>query len=213
MLFRFSRFLFEVFIRVCFSPKFYGRENVPESPYIVVANHVSLLDPPLAGIACKKNDLDFMAKKELFDKPILGLWTRNVNCIRVDRDSSSIQSLKEVIARLKKGRNVGIFPEGTRSEDGSLQEAKRGVGFMIHKGMVPVIPIYIEGSNKALPKGGGIKFGTRINVIVGKPIQYKDFELPDGSTKDKYEYITNIVMDKIKELKERLPEVIQKSTL
>ena len=209
MLFRLSRFLFEVFIRVCFSPKFYGRENVPESPYVVVANHISLLDPPLAGIACKKNDLDFMAKKELFDKPILGTWTRNVNCIRVDRDSNSIQSLKEVIARLKKGRSVGIFPEGTRSEDGDFKEAKRGVGFMIFKGQVPVIPVYIEGSNNALPKKGRMKFGAKINVIVGKPIQYKDFELPEGSTKDKYEFITNMVMDKIKELKEKLPEVIQ----
>ena len=209
MLFRLSRFLFEMFIRICFSPKFYGRDNVPDSPYIVVANHVSLLDPPLAGIACKKNDLDFMAKKELFDKPILGTWTRNVNCIRVDRDSNSIQSLKEVISRLKKGRSVGIFPEGTRSEDGDIKEAKRGVGFMIHKGKVPVIPVYIEGSNEALPKKGGLKFGARINVIVGKPIQYNELDLPDGSKKDKYEFITNTVMDKIKELKDQLPQVIQ----
>ncbi len=203
MLYFLSRSVFEIFIRICFKLHIFGRENFPEAPYIIVSNHASLLDPPLVGISCKKTDsVDFMAKKELFTGSILGRWTRSVGCIFVDRNAGGIGAMKEAIRRLGKGHVVGIFPEGTRSEDGSLQEGKRGVGFLIAKAKVPVVPVYIHGSGEAFPKGKGIKMGSVINVFVGDAIPPDEFIDVLGSGKETYEAITNMVMDRIARLKD-----------
>ncbi|MFH1836565.1 MAG: lysophospholipid acyltransferase family protein [Candidatus Omnitrophota bacterium] len=202
MMYHISRFLFEVFFRVLLKVTFVGRENIPDAPYIAVANHASLADPPFVGSACKKDAVSFMAKKELFDAPILGAWTRSVNCIPVNRGSASATSLKEAIKRIGEGKVVAVFPEGTRSEDGNLQEAKRGIGFIIAKAKVPVVPIYIEGSNIAFPKGRKIKIGTPVKVIVGKPVMPEEFsEKDEHSGKQNYEKITNMVMERIAGLK------------
>lgn len=142
-----------------------------------------------------------MAKKELFDAPLIGLWTRSVGCIEVDRASNSIKSLKESIKKLKEGRIVGIFPEGTRSEDGSLQEAKRGIGFLIAKAGVPVLPVYIEGSGKAFPKGGKTQFGSEIRMYIGSPIQMSEFPGSKEKGKQEYETYSTYVMERIAEIK------------
>lgn len=199
-----SRFLFEIFFKLLLKINFSGRENIPEPPYIIVANHASLADPPFVGSACKKHAVDFMAKDELFDIPIIGAWARSVRCIRVNRGSASADSLKEAIRRIGKGRVVAVFPEGSRSEDGTLQEAKRGVGFIIAKSKVPVLPIYIEGSNIAFPKGRSLKIGSRVNVIIGPAIMPDEFfEGNDRPNKKDYEKITNIIMERIADLKSK----------
>ena len=199
-----SRTIFEIFIRILFKLHVSGRENIPNAPYIVVSNHASLLDPPLVGIACKKKNkiVDFIAKEELFEGALLGCWTRAVNCIFVDRKGMGVGAMKEAVRRLKAGRVVGIFPEGTRSENGSLQEGKRGVGFLIAKARVPVVPIYIEGSGEAFPKGKKVKKGSIIDVYIGKAIQPNDFTDALGSGKQTYELITNMVMERIAQQKE-----------
>ncbi|MEA3489492.1 MAG: (d)CMP kinase [Candidatus Omnitrophota bacterium] len=197
-----SRGTFEVLIRILFNIRVFGRENIPEPPFILASNHSSILDPPLVGLACKKYNVDFMAKQELFDTPVVGAWTRRVRCIEVRRGQNSSRSLKEAIKRLKKGHVVGIFPEGTRSVDGELQDAKRGTGFLIDKANVPVVPVYIEGSVKAFPKGQGIRMGTRINVFIGAPVFPRDFLLETDSGKRDYDAVSNLVMERISRLSE-----------
>ncbi len=200
MWYRLSRFTFKVLLYTFFRIRFFGRENIPEKPYIVAANHASLIDPPLVGVACEKDDVDFMAKEELFNAPIIGLWTRLVGCIKVRRGANSVKSLKEALRRVNAGRVVSVFPEGTRSNDGSLQEAKRGVGFLIVRAKVPVVPIYIQNSALAMPKGKGIKPGVAINVFVGKPILPDAFIAGEDSSKRDYEKVSNVVMERIAEL-------------
>lgn len=199
----FSRTLLSWFINICYKLKVTGRERIPDPPFIVTSNHSSLLDPPLAGIACGKYEVDFMAKKELFDPPVLGRWTRAVNCIEVNRGKNSVRSLKEAVKRLKAGRVVGIFPEGTRSTDGELQEAKRGIGFLVAMAKVPVVPVYVEGSANAMPKGKGVNFGAPIRVTVGDPIMPKEF-LPEEGEKPEYEKIANMIMDRIAAIKDEV---------
>ncbi|RKY43249.1 MAG: 1-acyl-sn-glycerol-3-phosphate acyltransferase [Candidatus Makaraimicrobium thalassicum] len=200
MPYRISRFILEVFLRFFFKVRIFGRENIPDPPYIVVPNHTSLLDPPLVGMACKKDSIDFMAKEELFDKRVVGAWTRSVRCIPVSRRANSTGSLKEALKRVSRGRSICIFPEGTRSVDGRLQAAKRGVGFLIERAGVPVVPVYIEGSTEALPKGGRLKPGTRIDVFVGKPVLPGSLIFETASGKRDYESITNAVMGHIKDI-------------
>ncbi|MCK5451272.1 MAG: 1-acyl-sn-glycerol-3-phosphate acyltransferase [Candidatus Omnitrophica bacterium] len=201
MAYRISRFLLEVFARVLFKVRFFGRENLPNAPYVVVSNHASLLDPPLVGAACKKDNINFMAKNELFTAPILGVWTRSVGCIPVKRGANSVQSLKEAIKRINSGYAVAIFPEGTRSEDGNLQKAKRGIGFLVSKAKVRVVPIYIEGSAKAMPRVGPMKYGMPVNVFIGKTIQPEEFIIKTDEGKDDYSAIANLVMSRIAGLK------------
>ncbi|MFH1798560.1 MAG: lysophospholipid acyltransferase family protein [Candidatus Omnitrophota bacterium] len=200
MFYRISRFIFKVFLYIFFKIRFFGKENIPDRPYIVAANHASLIDPPLVGVACEKDDVDFMAKEELFNAPILGLWTRSVGCIKVRRGANSVKSLKEALRRVNNGRVVSVFPEGTRSSDGSLQSAKRGIGFLIARANVPVVPIYIQNSAQAMPKSGGIKPGVTINIFIGKPILPDDFKSSEDSSKRDYEKVSNIVMEHISAL-------------
>lgn len=202
MLYRISRAIFEFFINVLFRVRIFGRENLPGAPYIVVPNHASLLDPPLVGVACKKDNISFMAKKELFDTPLVGAWTRAVDCICVRRGATSVRSLKDALKRVSAGEVVCVFPEGARSPDGSLQEAKRGVGFLIAKAGVPVVPIYIDGSLDAWPKGRRFRPGARINVFVGRPIPPDELVPGEGAGKKDYEAIANKVMDAISRLRE-----------
>jgi 1-acyl-sn-glycerol-3-phosphate acyltransferase len=199
--YRISCSLFELFFRTILKVKFIGRENIPEPPYIIVANHASLADPPLVGAACKKHPVDFMAKSELFNIPVVGIWTRAVGCIPVKRGHGASGSLKEALKRVKEKRVVAVFPEGTRSEDGSLQEAKRGTGFLIAKAKVPVLPIYIDGSAKAFPKGGPIRMGSRVNVIIGKPIQPSELSDPSDPARVDFAGVAGMIMDRIAALK------------
>ena len=201
MMYKFSRFLLQLFVHILFKIQYFGRDNIPEPPYIIAPNHVSIIDPPLVGVALKKHPIDFMAKSELFDMPVLGAWTRSVNCIYVNREGSGADSLREALKRLKKGRVICIFPEGTRSSDGSLQDAKRGVGFLIAKAEVPVVPVYISGSGDAWRKGEGIKIGAKIKVFIGKPILPEDLSQADDFGRKNYESIVNIVMERISRLK------------
>ncbi len=196
-----SKLILAYTLRIFWRVRIFGKENVPDQPYIVTSNHASYIDPPLIGMACDKDTIDFMAKKELFDKPLLGAWCRLVGCVEVSRGSSSVRSLREALERIKRKRSVAIFPEGTRSEDGSLQEAKRGIGFLVARAGVPVLPIYIDGTAEAMAKGKNVRLGARINVYVGKPVTPEEF-LSCGIGGKDYDSFANVVMDRIVATKE-----------
>ncbi|MFH1846078.1 MAG: lysophospholipid acyltransferase family protein [Candidatus Omnitrophota bacterium] len=204
MMYRLSRFILEMFIRMFFRIKVFGRENIPEAPYIIVPNHASLLDPPLVGIACNKHNIAFLAKEELFTTPIIGIWSRSVGCLCAKRGANSIKSLRDALKKTQEGGVVCIFPEGTRSSDGDLQQAKRGVGFLIARAKVPLVPVYVDGTAKAMPKTGGFKRGSLLRVFVGKPLYPAQFLLSEDIGKKNYQHVTEIVMKSIAELKDEV---------
>jgi 1-acyl-sn-glycerol-3-phosphate acyltransferase len=203
MLFYISRAIFTIIIKLLMKVRVYGEENFPEPPFIITSNHTSLMDPPIVGLACRKYPVNFMAKQELFDAPVIGEWTKRVKCIPVDRGKNSIRGIKEAIRRIKRGSVIGVFPEGTRSVNGDLQEAKTGTGFLIIKANVPVVPVYVYGSSEAFPKGKGLKVGTRVGAIVGEPMMPKEFSSMRDKGKEGYEAVSNMVMERIAELKSR----------
>lgn len=201
MLYYVSKMLLYFFVKICFNLRMSGFEKFPDTtPFLIVSNHASLVDPPLVGALCKKHPVSFMAKTELFNK-FLGWWSRGVGCIEVKRGENAVTSLKEALRRLKQGKVVAIFPEGTRSEDGSLQEAKRGIGFLVDKAAVPVVPVFIEGTSKAFPKGGGINFGQEVTVVAGDPIMPQELKAAAGSGKKDYNAVSSLVMEHIASLK------------
>ncbi|KJJ83436.1 1-acyl-sn-glycerol-3-phosphate acyltransferase [Candidatus Omnitrophus magneticus] len=187
-------------LNIVFDIKIHGVSNLPGAPYIAAANHTSYWDPPLIGYACSKDSLDFMAKKELFDKPVLGIWMRAVNCIEVDRGASALKSMREAIRRVKNNRSIAIFPEGTRAKDGNFLEAKNGIGFIISKAAVPVVPIYIESARKNKDKRRtGFLGRKQINVYIGQAIQPDELAVKS----DNYSALAGLVMEYIMTIKNK----------
>jgi len=199
-MYQFSRIILGFIVRILFRVRIYGRKNLIKPPYIIASNHASYLDPPILGLIGGMHPVSFMAKKELFDMPVIGAWFRMVRCIAVKRGENSIKSLKDALEVLKEKRAIALFPEGTRSEDGALQEAKRGVGFLISKSRVPVVPVYIEGTQQALPKKGKIKWGATVKAYVGRPILPEDF-ISEGINSREYARFSSSVMDNIAKIK------------
>ncbi len=192
-------FLSVLFLRF----KSYGSEHVPqEGGCILTPNHTSFLDPPMVGIGLRHRVVHFMARDNLFDVPVLGWWYRKIGTIAIDRTKGDLAALRTALNGLKKGDVVCLFPEGTRSLDGELQEAKGGVGFLIAKASVPVVPVYIDGTYRAWPKGQRLIRPSKVRVFYGAPIQPEQF-ITDHPGKPDYDMIVGQVMTEIAKLKEQ----------
>jgi len=178
---------------------------IESGPLILAANHQSYFDPPLAGIASRRA-IYFLARKTLLTVPILKKLLPHFLVIPVDRDGTDRTALKHIIARLHEGNGVLLFPEGTRSRDGSLQAARSGIGLIIAKTQAPVLPMRIFGAHEAFPKNAKKIHLHPITVVLGKPIYFTESELTSshGNHRDLYQHLTNRVMDAIAQLK--LPE-------
>ena len=190
-----GRFVCFVFLKFNLSYKVFGRENIPtKGPFIIASNHVSYLDPPLVGVGCPRQ-LNFMARETLFHNRIFGWMLRNIGVIPLRRHGPDISSVKEALWRLKRGEGLGLFPEGTRSVDGSLRRAFEGVGFLARKSGAATIPAYVQGTEKALPKGEKKVRRVPVAVFYGKPVTF-----PEGRTISDRER-TELIMAAITQLR------------
>ena len=179
----------------------HGGENVPTTGGCIVAsNHVSFLDPPALGCGVRNRVVRFMARDTLFQPPWFGNVLHRVGVIPISREKGDVGALRKAIQCLKEGSCIGLFPEGTRSPDGTLQPAKGGIGFLIAKAGVPVVPTYIDGNFRAYPRGAKWIKPTRCTVYYGTPIQPSELAA-FGTERDAYEKIGQLVMERIRELK------------
>jgi len=138
-----------------------GRENIPrEGGLLVVSNHISNLDPPNVGSGLPRR-IHFMAKEELFQVPVLRWIIKDLGAFPVKRGAGDRQSIRTSIQLLEDGHCMGIFPEGTRSKSGQLEEAHSGAAFFALKTQAQVIPTAVIGSYKLFRK---------IKVVYGKPL-------------------------------------------
>lgn len=180
-----------------------GKEKLAglEGGLLIVSNHVSFLDPPLVGIAFDEA-IHYFARKTLFDHPVANYLFTRCNAIPVNQDKPEISSLKRVIALLREGEKVVIFPEGERSWDGVMDmTAQPGVGLIITKAEVPILPVRLFGAEIALPRGGKKIIKHPVTLVVGDVIPPEQL-LGDltASTKDRYEGIARRVMEEIAKL-------------
>ncbi len=144
---------FRWFGRAFFNYRVLNREylDVPGGA-LIVCNHASFLDPPLAGVAFEEA-VHYMARKTLFDSPIGGAIIRSWQAIPVDQNRPDPGSLKSVIRWLKKGEKVLIFPEGQRTWDGQLLPGQPGVGFIVVKaGGATLFLMRLFGTHEAAPR-------------------------------------------------------------
>src|SRR5207237_6787751 len=164
-------------------------------PVILAMNHQSYFDPPLAGNASDRA-IYFLAKKSLLRAPVLGRILPTLNVIPVELEKTDRSALKAVIRILRDGHAVLVFPEGTRTPDGTLQPALPGVGLIIAKTRAPVVPMRIFGAFEAWPIGGKIRLGGRITIVVGEPIIFSETDL-EARGKNVYGELSQRVMEAI----------------
>jgi 1-acyl-sn-glycerol-3-phosphate acyltransferase len=149
-----------------------GTDRVPRSGRLILAsNHLSVLDPPLIGSVCPR-ELDYMAKAELFRVPGLAGLIRRLNAHPVDRAGSDSAALRLALRILGADRALLVFPEGTRGEEGRFQAARAGAGMLAALSEAPVVPVYVEGTGRALPRGAVLPRPTRVRVTFGAPIRF-----------------------------------------
>ena len=167
--------LTKVFCRVVcsvfFDLKTYGVKNVPMTGgVLLVSNHQSYLDPVLIGVNVFR-PISYLAKSELFENPVFGWFIRGLNAFPVRQGAGDVGAVKETILRLQEGGALNIFPEGARSEDGELQPIEKGASLVIRRAKVPVVPVVIQGSFRAWPKGRAIFRGAPIRLLYGPPME------------------------------------------
>ncbi len=167
------------------------RERLIEhGPALIACNHESFIDPPFISTAFR-NPIHFLARKTLFDSRWLGGLIRRLNALPVSQDRPDFTSLKRIIALLKSGERVLIFPEGERTPCGTLGEAQPGVGLVIAKSQAPVLPIRLFGAYEIFPRHAKRpKLRGKLTLVVGEPIDFSE-EIASGKGKELYQKLSD----------------------
>ena len=202
MLYAILRLLTAVLARLCFRIEAQGAEHVPPAgPALVVSNHVSLLDPPLMGVATPRT-LHFMAKAELFRIPLFGRLIRALNAHPVRRGASDPSALRDALRVLEGGNALLVFPEATRGTEDQLREGRPGAGMLAVLSGAPVVPAYVSGTGRAWPKGRAFPRPAKVRVHFGKPMRFERAERSDR--KQQYAAASRDMMAAIAALKEEV---------
>ncbi|MDD2484953.1 MAG: lysophospholipid acyltransferase family protein [bacterium] len=173
MLYRPGRAISWAFFKIFCRMEVVGADIPRSGGCLLVANHISHLDPPLVGAAIRRM-VYFMAKQELFEIPILGSIIAGTGAFPVKRGTADRGALKRAWTLLRDGNVVCIFPEGRRSPDGTLQSAEAGAALVAAQSNVPVVPLGLIGTADVLPPGGVVLHPHPVKVIVGEPLHLDD---------------------------------------
>ena len=156
----------------------HGVEHVRAGqPYVYMANHSSLIDTP-ALFAYLPYPFRIMAKRELFFVPFMGwhLWTAGHYPIDRRDARRTVRSLRRVVEGVREGKSLAVFPEGTRTRDGRLQEFKPGMFKIAIRAGVPIVPVTIRGTFTLLPSTTLAPRPGRVEVILAEPIATRDYD-------------------------------------
>ena len=182
--------------------------RVPRTgPLIIASNHASSADPVLIGAFLNQQlgrPLNWLGKRELLDFPLTGWLARQGGIHPVDREAADLEAFRSAMRVLDAGQILAVFPEGTRSRDGGLQQVREGVGMLALRSGAPVLPVAVVDSDLMWPRGHLLpRFGKRVTVRYGTPFSVVD-ELAARGTPAKgrqaTEAATRLVMARIAEL-------------
>ena len=197
------RFLLGFPARLLFRIRRKGRKNEPrreQGPYLVCANHQTLLDVVFIAASLKRQQPHFMAKAELFRVPVFGWLVRKLGAFPVSRGKGDVWAVKHSIELLKSGRSVGMFPQGTRCPERNPRDCqiKFGAGLIAAHAGATVLPVHIKMKNYKW------RFFRRVQVIIGEPIPFENFHYREGVAGE-YARITGMIYDEICRLGEETP--------
>jgi len=176
-----------------------GRENVPQGGCLIASNHVSFMDPTTVGWAVAR-EIYYLGRKSLFRPPFWSWFLPICNVLPIDRDGGQdISGVRRIIKMLKEGHAVLLFPEGTRSADGTIQAAVPGAGLIAMKAGVPVLPVRVFGTYESLSRHTGLLRFHPIRVVIGQP--YLPAIPADKKEKHPYGLVAQEMMDRIAALR------------
>jgi len=175
-----------------------GTERIPAGPCIFAANHTSSADAP-AVVGAIPRRIAILLKRSLFDWPIVGQAFHLAHFIPVDRFNreSAIESVERATKELQAGQSFLIYPEGTRSPDGRLQEFKKGTAVMAIKSGAPIVPVACSGAHRVMEK-------RKMTIRPGKIVV--EFLQPIDSTKYSIEQREDLVRELHDRVVAGLPE-------
>ena len=180
------RVVYGTYYRIACGMKITGRKNVPQDRFFIVAsNHVSAIDPFLVIDAIGRH-VAYMAKQELFEKPIARFFLHNLGAFAVNREKLGVSTIKTAIGIKKTNWVLGLFPQGTREINGNMDNVSRGFAGLAKTLKCDILPVGIVGAIKQERK----PFESHIKINIGEPIPYSE---------DTHEMI-NIWKQKITEL-------------
>ena len=142
--------------------------------WLMIFNHISNWDPPLIAAVSYPRQIEYMAKKELFQSSILKYLFYKLGAFPVDREAKDIRAVREAIRRLRQERIVGLAPEAHRSYDGRMLPWHPGVSYFIVKGITPVLPVAIKGLEGGVKIRELILAKRRVSIKVGEPVYPRD---------------------------------------
>ncbi len=203
--YRFCRFLYRLYFRVYHRGRVYHADRVPPTGAAILAgNHLSFLDPPFFGLGCDR-EAYFLARDTLFRNPLAGWLLRSWNCVPLKRDGGDLAGMRTVLRMLGENKAVVMFPEGTRSRDGQLQRARSGIGMIVARAAVPVVPMRIFGTRAAMPRGVWLPRPVAVTIVYGEPFRPAALDQVPGrrgeELKAAYQSIADEVMERITALK------------
>jgi 1-acyl-sn-glycerol-3-phosphate acyltransferase len=191
--YRFARGTCLVVCRALWRYRAVGAENVPRTGALIVAcNHISYLDPVALGVGLPRM-LTYLAKKQLFEIPLLGPIIRACGAYPLDRNAGGVAAIRVALRVLKDGRAIGIFPEGTRNLAGTAPE-KGGAAFLAAASGAPVVPAAVVGTKDA-------KRFAQIRVAYGEPMTIARNRKADADDLAKW---TAEIMRRIRALEESI---------
>ena len=194
------KFLLRLAFGTAYSLHYEGRENIPKGTAVIYAsNHRTNADPPLVGAGARGKH-SFMAKEELFRNKLFGWLIRSLGAFPVARGKGDTAVIDTAVECLKSGRNLMIFPEGTRSKTGKVGRGHSGAALIAARSGALMVPVGVCFGEK-------LKFRTRITVKYGEPIDPKDYvEISDEPNPRQLVKLKNKYMEEIKKLVEGEPE-------
>jgi len=171
ILYRIMWIPFAAAVRLLFRLKVHGKENIPEGPYILSAVHRSFIDTPVVG-TMRSQRLRFMGKESLWKSKPLGAFLTVMGGFPVERGSADRTALRAAEDVLRLGEPLVMFPEGTRQEGDRLnrEQVLDGPSFVAARVGVPIVPVGIGGSARALPVGTKIPRPRKVVAVIGNPI-------------------------------------------
>lgn len=178
------------FCKSYYKVEYIGLENIDRADgFIIAPNHITEIDPLLIAMASKRL-FYYIAKCELFKNPMLAKAMISLNAFPIRRGKGDMKAINYAVELVRRGEVLCIFPEGTRSPDGTPKEAKSGVGYIARYACADVVPtaIYMEDKDKK---------GSKVTVRFGEPIRYSDMGFTDGGKTSENKRVAKRVMDEI----------------
>lgn len=195
----FIRYATIVAYKLAYNFKIEGWENVPETEGLIIAsNHRSYADPVLLTMPMKK-PVTYMAKEELFHNKLFAAFIRFLGAFPVKRGAGDMKVIDDCVDILASGRNVVIFPEGTRSKENKVGRGKTGVAMIAARSGADVLPMGV------VFEGSKLRFRCKLTLKIGKVIKSEDLDIGEGKPKD-LKRVKHTIMSAITELVEGKPK-------